>query len=65
MYCNGICPFCTFPCKKEVVINPRTEEATDKVSVQDGSNLPTAVENIGTFEVVKSVFGKEKVRKVK
>lgn len=70
MSCNGICAFCSTPCFRGVV-EAKTEvktEAKQKVAVEEKPVSETGlavVENVGTYEVVKSVFGKEKVRRVK
>lgn len=65
MFCNGNCSFCSAPCRKEIIIEKK-KVTTDKApAVFNDEKLPSVVENAGTFEVVKSVFGKEKVRKIK
>lgn len=70
MSCNGICAFCSTPCFRGVV-EVKTEVKTEvkkKVAVEEKPVSETGlavVENVGTYEVVKSVFGKEKVRRVK
>jgi tRNA A37 methylthiotransferase MiaB len=66
MSCNGICAFCSTPCFRGVV-EVKTE-VKKKVAVEEKPVSETGlavVENVGTYEVVKSVFGKEKVRRVK
>lgn len=65
MSCNGICSFCSTPCYRGVV---EIKEEKDNVTVEETSLPETGlaiIENVGTYEVVKTVFGKEKVRRVK
>jgi len=54
MYCNGACCFCSVPCSREIKGNNK------KISTNS-----VIEESIGTYEVKKNLFGKEKVRKVK
>lgn len=81
MFCNGICNFCSMPCFRGVVENVVNEvqeqstlqdvNSTEGVSSQTRSVISeqetglSLVENIGTYEVSKGVFGRQKVRRVK
>lgn len=81
MSCNGICNFCSTPCFRGVVENvvnevqeqstPQDVNNTEDVSSQSRSVVPeqetglSLVENVGSYEVSKGIFGKQKVRRVK
>lgn len=81
MFCNGICNFCSTPCFRGVVENVVNEvqeqstlqnvNSTEGVSSQTRSVIPeqetglSLVKNIGTYEVSKGIFGRQKVRRVK
>lgn len=58
MYCNGACCFCSVPCSKTVEIRGKTTETNDK------NKETETVEDIGTYEIKKNIFGKEVVRRV-
>lgn len=79
--CNGFCSVCPNPCYRGEIRGKQRElegipsnlerKLSDvfdnaEVSVPQSSEKGLAVvENAGTYEVRKSVFGKEKVRKLK
>lgn len=81
MSCNGICNFCSTPCFRGVVENVVNEvqeqstlqnvNITEDVSSQSRSVVPeqetglSLVKNIGTYEVSKGIFGRQKIRRVK
>lgn len=69
MFCNGLCNLCSAPCfrgeQKEIVQNDFVQskaetEQTEKVAAERGLAVPETVK----YEVVKNIFGKEKVRRV-
>lgn len=73
--CSSVCAFCPNPCYRGEIrgnqekISPISPNEIQGIS--DAFDTPatsetglSVVENIGTFEVVKNIFGKEKVRKV-
>lgn len=71
MACNGVCVFCSIPCFRGEVktFTPQEEERLSEVFdntdvSSESKNGLAVVENIGTYEVVRNIFGKEKVRKV-
>lgn len=81
MSCNGICNFCSTPCFRGIVENVVNEvqeqsvlqdvNSTEDMSSQARSVISeqetglSLVENIGTYEVSKGIFGRQKVRRVK
>lgn len=69
MQCSGVCAVCSNPCFRGEVPSRPSQEVEEKLSQffeepPKTENGLAVVENIGTYEVVKNIFGKEKVRKV-
>lgn len=58
MFCNNLCSICQNPCFKGEIKNESSLPEEDKVSEEKGLE-------VAKYEVVKSVFGKEKVRRIK
>ena len=77
--CSSVCAFCPNPCYRgEIKENRGNKEKISPISpsemqgISDAFDTPSSsetglavVENIGEYEVVRNIFGKEKVRKVK
>lgn len=66
MFCNGFCSLCMSPCYRGEISSPDNRAASPvekKIVQQEEKGL--AVNETVKYEVVKNVFGKEKVRRVK
>ena len=71
MFCNGICGICPNPCfrgeirdeNKKIVKNLQKNDFQTKISPSETGLA--VIEDAGVYEIKKSVFGKEKVRRVK
>lgn len=79
MQCNGgFCSICQTPCYRGELPRSQSQDFAEPLPLskkeiegaEKAFDAPVetglaVVENVGTFEVVKSKFGKEKVRRVK
>lgn len=78
MQCNGFCGICPNPCYRGEVPKSQLQDFADPLPLskkeiegaEKAFDAPSetglaVVENAGTFEVTKNIFGKEKVRRVK
>lgn len=66
MFCNGFCSLCMSPCYRGEIASPNNKASSpvEKEIVQQEEKGLTVNETV-KYEVVKNVFGKEKVRRVK
>lgn len=76
--CSGFCSICAVPCYRGEIPRSQLQDFADPVPLskkeiegaEKAFDAPVetglaVVEDAGTFEVTKSIFGKEKVRRVK
>ena len=70
MFCSGLCAICNTPCSRgEIKHEDRViadEVKTEVEVVEEGKVEETGLSvPVAEYEVVKNIFGKEKVRRVK
>ena len=76
--CCGYCGICPAPCYRGEVPRSQLQDFADPlplskkeiIGAEKAFDAPletglAVVENVGSFEVTKNIFGKEKVRRVK